>query len=323
MNNNVIEILDDAFKIVISFEIAGNTIAIEKQSIEFKIDDKNIILKSTYEDENISKTKYLTIVVENYKNYRDAAIDMQRIDQSLKLTALDNHIGLINEYSSHDEYLLNTIVSDMENEKFPMKIILKKSHSKSIYFNNAPFYDTKASSEIEKLKYNEFIDKFIQNYKYDIDTHIEDAITILASIKFEYSSKVRLILSMTIIEMLADKNMERSEEEIKIINSFIKELEKSSIDNNRKKSLTQAISGCKYYSISNLCKKLVKNKLGKERVKDFYELYEYRSQIVHAGKIKDSFILEENEKILSKEFTYAEKAYKLALDLLQKFLNKQ
>lgn len=111
MNSEIIEISNDAFKIVISFEIAGNTISIEKQSIDFKIDNKNIILKSTFEDELISTTKYLTIVVENYKNYRDAAIDMQKIDQSLKLTALDNHIGLINEYSSHDEHLLKPMPS--------------------------------------------------------------------------------------------------------------------------------------------------------------------------------------------------------------------
>lgn len=318
MNSDVIEISDDAFKIVISFEIAGNTISIEKQSIKFKIDDKSIILKSTYEDELILNTKYLTIVVENYKNYKDAAIDMQKIDQSLKLTALDNHAGLINEYSSHDEHVLNTLVNNIENEKFPMQIIFKKPHSKGIYFNNAPFFNTEASSEIEKIKSSEFIDNFIKNYQYDMTTNIDNAITMLASIKFEYSSKVRLVLSMTVIEMLAEKNIKRSEEEIKIIDSLTNKIENSSLDSNQKKSLSQAISGCKYYSISNLCKKLIKNKLGKDRVNDFYELYKYRSQIVHSGKINDSFVFEENEKILSKEFSFAEKAYNLALDLLKK-----
>src|SRR5690606_1137461 len=99
-------------------------------------------------------------------------------------------------------------------------------------------------------------------------------------INFEYSSKVRLILSMTVVEMLSDAKVNRTEDELNLIDKMVGDIENSDLDKNKKKSLRLAIEGCKNLSISSACKKLVKSKLGRKRAEDFYRLYEYRSRIV-------------------------------------------
>lgn len=315
-------ISDDEFKIVIAFEIAGSKIDIKEKKVTFPLSNKkNIVLKATHENVLISDTKYLTIIINNYCNYRNAAIDMYKIDLALKLTALENNIGIINENKLHDEYLNKEILKRIGKVKFPMTLVFKELHNKGIYCQNAPEWDPEIHQEIEKITSDTFFTSFQKNYgKCKIDSKINNAVDMLNSIKFEYSSKVKLVLSMTVIEMLAERRILRSGSELEVIEKFKKEIEESSLDNNQKKSLSKAISECSYYSISNLCKKMIKQKLGKERTDEFRTLYEYRSKIIHTGNIDDMcFDIKED----ANEYTFAEKAYKLASDLTKKCIESK
>lgn len=315
----VVEITNDAFKIVLSFETSDVLLDIDKKRINFKINNKTIFLKSTNKNELISETKFLTIVIRNYSSYKEASIDMIMLDQAIKLAALKENIGVLTEVNSHEQQVISHIQDSIFKEQFHMKIVPKRIHGKGIFFNNAPDFDPDPNIEKERIKEFEFIDSLSYHFtNYEIAFELLEAIEILNSIKIEYSSKSRIILSMTVIEMLAGENALKSEEEVAMIEKLEQVIENSSLNNNKKESLKNSLILCKKDSIGKTCRKLVKEHLGRKESEEFYKLYNYRSEVVHTGKTNNNSDVDNKLK----EFDYAELSYNLAYRLLLSLLEK-
>ncbi|EKG2484548.1 hypothetical protein QTV42_004170, partial [Vibrio vulnificus] len=121
--------------------------------------------------------------------------------------------------------------------------------------------------------------------------------------------------SMTVIEVLSDK-VPRTDQELQVLDYLMSAMEqKPDIDDKTKASLSNALDSIRFQSISKSCKALVKNLLGGKDAKLFYKLYDYRSQLVHAGTLKND--RDEMFKIYSDSFDLAKRlltAYLTCLD---------
>lgn len=81
--------------------------------------------------------------------------------------------------------------------------------------------------------------------------------------------------------------------------------ETNNFDPEVKASLTRTLESMRFQSIGKSCKSLVKSLLGKKDSQLFYKLYDYRSQLVHTGSLKDD--QEKMYKIYSDSFFLAKK----------------
>lgn len=76
-----------------------------------------------------------------------------------------------------------------------------------------------------------------------------------------------------------------------------------------KKSLMRGLSSLKFQSIGKCCKSLVKSFLGKKDAEQFYKLYDYISQLVHSGGLKNDqqelYNISEQSYILAKKLLVA------------------
>lgn len=142
---------------------------------------------------------------------------------------------------------------------------------------------------------------------------IEIATSILTTSIFEDSLINKIILSMTVIEVLSDK-VSRSDKELKVLDDLTNVLgDKSDIAQSEKEAITKALTSLRYQSISKNCKVLVKDLLSGKDAKLFYKLYNYRSQLVHAG------VLESNRDEMLKIYY---DSYSLAKRVLSAYINR-
>lgn len=133
---------------------------------------------------------------------------------------------------------------------------------------------------------------------------IDTATAILTTSLFDESLINRVILSMTSIEVLSEKTL-RPSNEIEALDHLIDQLKNSDFDDSIKVSLQKSLDAAKYQSIGKNCKLLIKNLLGKKDAENFHRLYGARSQLVHAGGLKDG--KEEMYKVYTESYELARK----------------
>nr|WP_232830245.1 hypothetical protein [Pectobacterium parmentieri] len=131
---------------------------------------------------------------------------------------------------------------------------------------------------------------------------------------FDDSLINKIILSMTSIEVLSSK-VRRPDAEIKALDYLSKKLNESDINDEVKTSIEKGLLSLQTQSIGKNCKTLVKNLLGKKDSELFYRLYDFRSQLVHTGSLKEE---EEQKEMLN---IYMD-AYSLAKRLLVAYIDK-
>lgn len=310
----------EEFNFRISFKISGSSIDVEKERVRL-FEDKEVYLVASAEGENISGSRYLAIQGEGFETYREACIEMLKVEQTLKITALKQHVGISTTNSGHDDYPINLILQEMESPFLKRGIIFKQLISRRAYSADMIVWDPEVSSEIQSINFSIFSQEFAKNYReFYVAFPLSPAIDMLNAIHFEYSSMVRLILSMTVIEMLAGPGGRRSTDELTIIDELVSKIQQSSLDEGQKESLVKAVGGCKGYSIGNSCRKFIKLKLGKEQARKFNDLYDYRSRLVHSGEITGPLMnSEDQEKEIYKS---AGEAYILASKLIDVMLEE-
>ncbi|GGW27089.1 hypothetical protein [Vreelandella hamiltonii] len=308
------------FSFKLSFRLSNNQMDSKETSIKL-IDERDIYLTSSIKNKPLCDSNSVEIVGSQYETYREAAIDMLRVEQAFKMSALSEHVGVSLSNEGHDDYPLHEMLKNMEKPFLGSGVMFKQLVFRRVFEARTEFFDPNPSQEFEPIQCANLVSQFDKYYtKYNVVFDLLPAIDMLNSIRFEYSSKVRLILSMTVVEMLSDPKNTRTPEEIELIDKLMSDVEISDIDENKKKSLSLAIAGCKSLSISNSCKKLVKSKLGKKRAEDFYRLYNYRSRVVHSGGIEDPF--RGNDELQAEIYKAAGEANLLASDLVDAVLEE-
>ncbi|RTN76008.1 HEPN domain-containing protein [Enterobacter asburiae] len=264
-------------------------------------------------------------------SYKEIAIDSRRVEQALILSFAEIGIGI-----AYPDNLAST--SLLEKAKRESEIYFIQQHIKSdgdyyviplihwgdkfgvhIFQEKSTPWDTKATQEIEPVDADEFDAYFKQHYMLmenvlaagDEYKKIKIATSMLSTSLFDESLINRIILSMTAIEVLTDRVL-RDEKEIKTIDFLTNIMNKMDVDDNTKASLAKGLNSLKLQSISKSCKKLVHTTLGRRDAELFYKLYDYRSQLVHAGHLK-----KEEEM-----FDISLKSYDLAKRLLVGYVDK-
>lgn len=308
------------FSFKLSFRMSHPRMDSKETKIKL-ISERDIYLVSSVENEKLCNSDSVEVVGSQYTTYREAAIDMLRVEQAFKMSALSEHLGVSSSNDGYDDYPLHEILKNMEKPYLRSGVMFKQLVFRRVFETKTQFFDPSPSQEIDPVQCDNLVRQFDKFYKkYNFAFELSPAIDMLNSIKFEYSSKVRLILSMTVVEMLSDSKIIRTKEEIKLIEKMITDIEISDIDNNKKISLRLAIEGCKSLSISNACKQLVKSKLGRKRAEDFYRLYNYRSRVVHTGGLKDPF--RGDDELQAEIYKAAGEANLLASDLVDAVLEE-
>ncbi|HEX9896130.1 MAG TPA: hypothetical protein VGA85_00510 [Dehalococcoidales bacterium] len=118
---------------------------------------------------------------------------------------------------------------------------------------------------------------------------------IYASSFFDVTPRARFITLVTAIEALLDQPL-RSEETQKLVTILISNAERSIIDADTKRSLIQGIGNLRRQSIGQAGRSLVKHLLPDEKidglssVQFFDRCYDYRSQILHLGTVRDKSV---------------------------------
>lgn len=179
-------------------------------------------------------------------------------------------------------------------------------------------WDSKTTQDIppaDTKKLSELFDKSYKNLEsiWIVDDRfkkIDTATAILTTSLFDDSLINRIILSMTSIEVLSEKTL-RPESEIEALDYLIDHLEKTDFEESIKNSLKRSLALMKSQSIGKNCKTLVKKLLGRKDAEKFHKLYEYRSQLVHAGGLKDG-----KEKM----YEINTESYELAMKTLEAYI---
>jgi hypothetical protein len=304
----------ETFNFRISFKLSSSNINVDQEKVRiFK--GKEIFLTASTKETLISQSNQLAIEGEGFETYRAAGIEMLKLEQAMKLAALEQNFGICTSNSGHDEYPLNVMLREIEHDYILKGIIFKQLASRRAYPASMIVWDPEPSQEFESIDYSKLsagISKYYAGYYLAIP--MSSIIDILGAIHFEYSSMVRLILSMTVIEMLAGSGGGRSNEEQAIVDELVQKIQESSLSKDQKESLALAVNGCKKYSIGKSCRKFVGQKLGKDQAKAFNELYNYRSRLVHLGEIDEPLMSEEEREM--QIYKAAGEAYVMASKLV-------
>lgn len=200
------------------------------------------------------------------------------------------------------------------SDKFGVNLFLEKSIA----------WDTKATQENEAVDVERFNNFFSQHYNRfesvfvagESYKKIKTATSILTTSLFDDSLINRIILSMTAIEVLSEK-MRRPDAEIDALKYLSKKLNEAEIDIQVKESIKKELDKLHHQSIGKNCRILVKSLLSKKDAKLFYDLYEFRSQLVHAGELKKDEKEEQAEM-----FNIYRESYSLAKRLLEAYVEK-
>lgn len=302
----------ETFNFRISFKLSGSNINVDQKRVRI-FEGKEVYLTASTKGALISQSNQLAIEGEGFETYRAASIEMLKLEQAIRLAALELHFGICTANSGHDEYPLNVVLREMEHNYILKGFIFKRLTSRRAYPASMIEWDPELSQEFERVDYSKLSSAISKYYAgYHVAFPMSSVIDILGAIHFEYSSMVRLILSMTVIEMLAGSGGYRSNEEQAVVGELVQKIQESSLSKDQKASLVPAVDGCKKYSIGKSCRKFVGQKLGKDQAKAFNDLYNYRSRLVHSGDIDEPFISEEERetqiyKAASEAFVMASK----------------
>ncbi|QZA78496.1 hypothetical protein K4H28_03510 [Deefgea tanakiae] len=303
------------FNFRISFKLSGSNINVDQEKVRI-FDGRDIFLTASTTGALISQSNQLAIEGEGFDTYRAASLEMLKLEQAMKLAALEQHFGICTANSGHDEYPLNVVLREMEHNYILKGFIFKQLASRRAYPASMIVWDPEPSHEFESVDYSKFSSGIAKYYAgYHVASPMLSVIDMLGAIHFEYSSMVRLILSMTVIEMLAGSGGRRSNEEQEVVDELVQKIQESSLSKDQKESLALAVGGCKKYSIGKSCRKFVRQKLGKNQAEAFNELYNYRSKLVHLGEINEPFKGEEERE--TQIYKAAGEAYVMALKLVE------
>lgn len=286
--------------------------------IRFKISeplgsDQNILHfldKYTIEadaSQTLKDTKTLVLKNSEFLSYKETFITSKKVEQSLILAFSELGIGITYPKNLASEAIFEKIRTVIENNFFTENTTTYDTYYERplIHFSDKfgivmfqedsiPF-DGKASEEKEAADTNKLHSFFRDNYNQLNNICVTDykfkkfdvATSIFTTSIFEDSLINKIILSMTVIEVLSNK-LKKSDEEQKGIDHLVNVVnENNDIDENTKKKLIQSLDSARTESIGKSCKTLVKNLLGRKDAKLFYNLYDYRSQLVHTGVLKN------------------------------------
>jgi hypothetical protein len=304
----------ETFNFRISFKVSGSSINVDQEKIRI-FEGKEIFLTASTKGALISHSNELAVEGEGFKTYRAAGIEMLKLEQAMKLAALEQRFGICTAHSGYVEHPRNVVLRAMEHNYIPKGIIFKQLASRRTYPASMTVWDPEPSQEFECVDYLELsagISKYYAHYK--LAFPIRSAIDMLGAIHFEYSSMVRLILSMTVIEMLAGPGGRRSYDEQAVVDELIQKIQESSLTKDQKESLALAVGGCKTYSIGKSCRKYVSQKLGKDLAGAFNNLYNYRSRLVHSGELNEPLMSQEERD--TQIYKAAGEAYAMAYKLV-------
>jgi hypothetical protein len=304
----------ETFNFRISFMLSGSNINVDQERIRI-FEGKEIFLTASTKGALISQSNQLAVEGEGFETHRAACIEMLKLEQAMKLAALEQHFGICTANNGYDEYPRNVVLREMEHNYILKGFIFKQLASRRAYPASMIVWDPEPSQEFECVDYLELsagISKYYAGYY--LAFPMSSVIDMLGAIHFEYSSMVRLILSMTVIEMLAGSGESRSNKEQAVVDELVQKIQESSLTKDQKKSLALAVGGCKKYSIGKSCRKFVSQKLGKDQAKAFNNLYNYRSRLVHSGEIDEPLMSEEERE--TQLYKAAGEAYAMASKLV-------
>ncbi|WP_429135681.1 hypothetical protein ACQXXB_07895 [Aeromonas veronii] len=302
---NEVEITDPSetmWKFYIRFKVS-EPLGLDSSAINFfgKYLIKPAKNKSLKDDDTLILTS------ESSMTYREIMFESKKVEQALILGLAELGIGVAYPENLASEALLEKIKKEAESQFlkthtkvydsfYEMPLIHFSDKFGVVLFPEQSFpWDSKAEQDKEPVDITKFDEAFSKNYEKlkglqiidDKFKKIEIATSILTTSIFEDSLINKIILSMTVIEVLSNKES-RSDEELKVLDYLAKVLhDRSDIDLNTKSSINQALESSRYQSISKSCKVLVKSLLGKKDANLFYNLYNYRSQLVHTGVLKN------------------------------------
>lgn len=310
------------------------------------IDEKSLELLNQYvieADDGKSLKKENVLVLRNKTSliYRELLPLSKKVEQILIMTFAELGIGIAYPENLVSGFALDNIQKNLEStftqhhtklfdsyyemplfhfsDKFGVVLFQEESHPW-----NSEVTEEKEPSDINLLKWT-----FENNYNCLKDTYISDeqfrkielASSILTTSIYEDSLVSKIILSMTVIEVLSKKAYRDSKEQ-KALDFLVQSMnETKDFDPEVKTSLTRTLESMRFQSIGKCCKSLIKSLLGRKDSELFYKLYNYRSQLVHTGALEDdhrkmyqiyidSFILA--KKLLSayiKQFSETTKPY--------------
>lgn len=285
----------------IRFQVS-RPLGIDQRSVSFL--GKYIIESDSGEsliDANILRLKILENLV-----WTELAQDSKKVEQALILAFAELGIGI-----AYPDNLASA--AELEKTKKALEKDFIQHHTKryedhidiplihwSGKFGVVPFlagsvgWDTKAIQERTAIDIDKFNGAFAKNYDRlqnvfifeDGFKKVETATAILTTSLFDDSLINRVILSMTAIEVLSDKPL-RSDTELDALNFLAEQLSKGQFSDEVKKSLSLGLKSLRTQSIGKSCKALVKALLTKKDAELFHDLYNYRSQLVHAGALKE------------------------------------
>ncbi len=153
-------------------------------------------------------------------------------------------------------------------------------------------------------------------FNYDT-VRILEALSVLGLALASPHAKSKLILSMTAIEVLSDRGDvdQDIKEALDALQGQIKMVEATDAT---KGVLAKVLESAKRETISKAGKRVVKEYLGARQAKEFYRLYDVRSQLVHGNPARLTFDIDGHSEI-EKD---AEAGFNLALQLALKFQDK-
>lgn len=282
---------------------------LDKYTIEA---DKNMTLKDA---------KNLVLKTSEFLTYIETCIESKKVEQALILAFSELGIGITYPKNLASEAEFEKARTIIEEQFFSEHTTIYETYYERplIHFSDkfgvvmfqeeSTPWDGKTSVEKEPADTNKLYDSFRKNYNQlnnlcvtDYNFKKLEVVTSIFTISiFEDSLINKIILSMTVIEVLANRTR-KSNEEQKGIDYLVNTVnENNDIDENTKKKLIQTLDSARTETIVKSCKILIKNLLGGRDAKLFYKLYDYRSQLVHAGALKDN--QEEMYKIYSDSYS--------------------
>lgn len=284
--------------------------------------------KQSLKDENI-----LILTSSDSMTYREIIFESKKVEQALILGLAELGIGVAYPENLASEAMLEKIKNEAEIQFLKQHTKVHNSYYERplfhfsdkfgvVLFQEGSFpWNSNANEEKEPIDITK-LDAIFSNVYENLKglqiierkfNKIEIATSILTTSIFEDSLINKIILSMTVIEVLSDK-VSRSDEELRILDYLSNVLdEKSDVAQSEKEAITKALTSLRYQSISKNCKILVKDLLGGKDAKLFYKLYDYRSQLVHAG------ILENKRDEMLKIYN---DSYGLAKRVLSAYINR-
>lgn len=305
---------------------------------ELSISDDFLIV--TGSELSLNETQTLKLINLKPMLYREILEVSKNTEQALILAFAGLGIGIAYAQSLGSEAITEYLRTSIEDVWRKNHITYEESsytsyihHPNDAYginyfqFESTPI-DFQAKKTCEPLNKNELEKLFTQFYqKFNILHHhhnsfkkFEIANSILTTSLFDDSLINKIILSMTAIEVLTEKEM-RSKTEIDVLSELINIVQGMSLDKNVEESIRLGLESLKSQSIGKSCRNLIKKLLGKEEAKEFYDIYNFRSQLVHGGKLKnhtDADLI----KIHGKAYVLAKKtlnAYLIDMEKIQIF----